>query len=651
MSAISASEGVGGQVPFVSVVVPAYNAMKTIAVCLESLLAQDYPVDRREIIVVDNNSSDETAAIVARYPVRLLHEHSRQSSYAARNTGWRQARGELVAFTDADCVADPEWLARLAEGFTDAAIGGVAGRVLALSPATVLERFAEQRRQVSNDASMNCSYLPYAITANVAYRREALEALGGFDESLISGGDADFAWRLQQQLGRRLVFALEALVRHKHRDTFGSFWRQHRLYGYGTAMLYERYPGYRKSLGEEARYAAARVFRFFARGLSRVVRWPWRRREPAVYFAEHFLEVACTTARFLGLISYRGSVSDTGTTPGIRYGLSTVSPPYLIPAGAPVVSVIIPAYNRAELLGPTLESVLAQTYADYEVIVVDDGSQDATGPAVQAYVPRFGGRLFYVYQRNQGLPGARNTGCRLARGRYLAFLDSDDLWKPEKLATQVPLLEADPRLGLIASMAEVINDAGQVVRVKPEAPPGDTLAEMVERGTAPPSSFVARREAMAQVGWFDPAIRPGLEDLDLGFRLAAAGWTIRTLPQPLIRYRWHGANMSADTVGMYQGYVLTYEKLLASRPAGVPHRQVRRLVGKYRYLLGTAHWRRQQARAGLPHVLRAVQVAPLIGLAFANGAPWWRRLGSAVKPYVVILGMTAALTHPDRETT
>lgn len=638
--------------PLISVIVPARNAAETIGQCVDALLAQSYPAF--EVIVVDNNSTDATAAAAQRPGIRVIAERSRQSSYAARNAGVRAARGALIAFTDADCVADPAWLSRLAAGFTGPDIGGVAGRVLALAPSTVLEQFAERRQQVSNDASMRCRFLPYAITANVAYRQQALEALGGFDDSLISGGDADVSWRLQQRLGRRLVFAPDAVVRHKHRDTFNGFWRQHRLYGYGTAMLYARYPGYRKSLGQEARSGAARVATFCVRGLSRLARWPWRRREPAVYFAEHFLEVACTTARFLGLLSYHPRpISETRKTTLIslvsEIGRAPISE---IGTVAPRVSVIVPAYNRADLIGPTLESVLAQTYAEYEVIVVDDGSRDATAAAVKSYAPRFGDRLFYVYQKNQGLSGARNTGCRLARGRYLAFLDSDDLWKPEKLAVQVPVLDADPRLGLVASMAEVVNDAGEVLRIKPQTLPGDTLAEMVARGTAPPSSFVARREAMAEVGWFDPAIRLGLEDLDLGLRLAAAGWRIRTLPQPLIRYRLHETNLSAEPVGTYQGYVRTYEKLLASRAAGVPRRQVRQLVGKYRYLLGTAHWHRRQPRAGLPHVLRAVAASPLIGLTFANGGPWWRRIGSAAKPYVAACGMgAAALMHPDRETT
>ena len=291
-------------VPFVSVVVPAYNAAATIEACLQSLLAQDYPRERYEVVVVDNNSSDETAAIVARYPVQLLQERSRQSSYAARNRGIEAARGELVAFTDADCVAEPNWLTCLVEGHTDATVGAFAGRVLALRPETILEQFAQRRRQVSQDASMACSFLPYAITANVAYRRDILRALGGFDEQLISGGDADLSWRLQQVCGRAIRFNRDAIVHHKHRSTLKSFWRQHRLYGYGTAMLYQRYAGYRKSLGYETWYGLKRVSSFLPRGLSRLARWPLRRHERGVYFAEHFLEILCTTSRFLGILDY-----------------------------------------------------------------------------------------------------------------------------------------------------------------------------------------------------------------------------------------------------------------------------------------------------------------------------------------------------------
>ena len=176
--------------PFVTVIVPVYNGADTIDTCVQSLLAQQYPPGRFEILVVNNASSDDTARRVRQYPVLLMHERRKQSSYAARNCGIQAAHGELIAFTDSDCVAQPDWLQQLVAGFDDPSTAGFAGFVDSVKPQTVLEAFAHQRKQVSQEASMNCSFLPYAITANVAYRRESLKALNGFDESLISGGYA-----------------------------------------------------------------------------------------------------------------------------------------------------------------------------------------------------------------------------------------------------------------------------------------------------------------------------------------------------------------------------------------------------------------------------------------------------------------------------
>ncbi len=617
------------ELPLVSVVVPAYNAAATIGVCVESLLHQTYPKERYEIIIVDNNSKDDTAGVLAGYPVRTLSERRRQSSYAARNCGIQASRGELIAFTDSDCIAEPTWLERLVEGSEEASIGAFAGRVLAHQPVTVLEQFAERRRQVSQDASMACRFLPYAITANVAYRRELLAALGGFEEALISGGDAALSWRLQLEQGNTIRFNREAVVHHKHRSTFRSFWRQHRLYGYGTSMLYARFSGYRKSLAYETWYGARRVARFFFRGLSRLIRYPFKRKEPAVYFAEHFLEVLCTISRWTGLVKGWGAPSGGGV------------PLRVSPSTAVTVSVIIPAYNREQLIGPTLESVLAQTYTDYEVLVVDDGSTDGTRAVAESYVQKFRGRLRCISQPNQGLSAARNTGCRAAAGRLLAFLDSDDLWKPEKLALQVPAIDADPSIGLVSSMAEVVDAQNtRVLRIKPEQRPGTTLRELIDRGTAPPSTFLARREAMEQVGGFDAAITKGLEDLDLGFRLAAAGWKLVCLEQPLIRYRMHETNISSEPVGTYRGYAQAYGKLLAHRQVDIPRAQVRRLAAKYRYLYGTALLRQGSFAAALGELWRAVRIWPLVGLSFRRpDGPWWQSGMLVMKPYAALCGL------------
>jgi glycosyltransferase involved in cell wall biosynthesis len=115
---------------------------------------------------------------------------------------------------------------------------------------------------------------------------------------------------------------------------------------------------------------------------------------------------------------------------------------------SPTVSVIIPAYNVAPYIGETLDSLLAQTFTDYEVLLTNDGSTDGTEQAVLPYQEQFGERLIYQLQTNRGIAGARNAGLQRARGRYVALLDGDDIWLPQYLETMVGLLEADSSLDL-----------------------------------------------------------------------------------------------------------------------------------------------------------------------------------------------------------
>ena len=126
--------------PFVSVVVPVRNGEETIGVCLRALLATDYPLDRREILVVDNGSTDRTAELIHPFPVRRLWEPERGASNA-RNRGIRDSRGEIVAFIDADCGATKRWLREMVHCFEDDCVGGVAGEILAYPPRSPAERY------------------------------------------------------------------------------------------------------------------------------------------------------------------------------------------------------------------------------------------------------------------------------------------------------------------------------------------------------------------------------------------------------------------------------------------------------------------------------------------------------------------------------
>ena len=229
--------------PRASIIVPAFNAAEEIGDCLQALLAQDYPAERLEIIAVDNRSTDRTTEVMCRYPVRVLAERRVQSSYAARNTGLAAARGGVLLFTDADCVPEPGWARALVAALADDDAGGAAGRIEAASGDTLVERFQTDERVLDAATAFTRPALPFAQTANAAYRRAIFERVGLFDPTLVSGGDLDLSWRMQRA-GWGLAYAPGAVIRHRHRRTFGGLVRLYAKNGHGAALLAERYPSY-----------------------------------------------------------------------------------------------------------------------------------------------------------------------------------------------------------------------------------------------------------------------------------------------------------------------------------------------------------------------------------------------------------------------
>ena len=228
--------------PYVSVVVPVFNGAGTIAECLQSLLAQAYPRDRYDVIVVDNHSTDETASIIKQHPVRYVFEGEIQSSYAARNRGIREAQGDLIASTDADCVASPQWIAQGVAAFTTEQVGGVAGAIRPREPRTIAQRYAVAKGMLSQETALQeNSFRPAVYTANAFYRKTVLEQAGMFDPTVKSGGDADLAWRVQERLHLAITFAPEAIVYHKHRERVSELLRQRKNYGYGSVLNYLKY--------------------------------------------------------------------------------------------------------------------------------------------------------------------------------------------------------------------------------------------------------------------------------------------------------------------------------------------------------------------------------------------------------------------------
>jgi glycosyltransferase involved in cell wall biosynthesis len=229
----------GSALPFVSIVVAARNAERTLQGCLNSLLRADYDPARREILVVDNASTDATASIARRHPVRYLREPVRGAS-AARNRGIEASRGEIVAFTDADCVVTTGWLRALVRGFEEPEVWAVAGEIVAYPPSTPAERYTAMRKGRWQESALSLSR-PFAVTSNVAFRRETFDRLGLFDPALLKGQDKDFGWRFFGAGDLRLAYRPDALVLHRHRSTAWSLFTQHAGWGYGAALLHRKH--------------------------------------------------------------------------------------------------------------------------------------------------------------------------------------------------------------------------------------------------------------------------------------------------------------------------------------------------------------------------------------------------------------------------
>lgn len=226
--------------PRISVVVCAYNAERTMAPCLESLRQLNYP--DCELIVVDDGSTDRTAEIARRHPEARLIQHENRGLSAARNTGIAAASGELIAFTDSDCVADPDWLTYLAWSFTDPSLAAVGGPNL---PPAEEERTAACVAAAPGGPThvllddVTAEHIP---GCNMAFRAEALRGIGGFDPLFRSAGDdVDLCWRLQDA-GLRIGFSPAAMVWHFRRNTVRAYLAQQRGYGAAEALLAHKHP-------------------------------------------------------------------------------------------------------------------------------------------------------------------------------------------------------------------------------------------------------------------------------------------------------------------------------------------------------------------------------------------------------------------------
>ena len=597
----------------VSVVIPCYNAEAYLAQAIGSVLEQRRPA--HEVVVVDDGSTDGSLALArrfeARFPdrVRVVTERSGRAS-KTRNVGAAHATGKALLFLDADDVLGPDVL----EALTDAL--GRQGEGVAIGPWYRLER-VEGRwvkrapscapRRAGQDALGAWLTGWYHPPCAVLWSKAAFERAGRWDERWNPNDDGDlvmralaygvplaeatrgasFYRRLPESEGslsgarftrkgiearlltiRKIAYLLEERGRLRpYRAPLSEAFRLVAADAHGRhGDLHEEALAAARRYRPDVRVRAQQAGRGTAASLRRPARRLYhglRRRLKAPPPVQRTSAEALEEVRF-GLDVAGDVLRAPARTSAQTSGLAS--------GGRPAVTVIIPTYNRAGLLPRALGSVLAQTFGDFEVLVVDDGSTDGTADVLAGYDDV---RIRYLRQaQNRGVSAARNRGLREARGELVAFLDSDDVWFPDKLALQVERFgELPESVGLLYGGVE--NDdgrGGRDVRVPTRRGGlyGDLLLTNPIHGT---SGVMVRRNVVAAVGFFDEAA-PAIEDYDYWLRIARL-FEVDFVEEPLIRYHdpRDVRRMSLDVRANRAARAWLYGKHgRAMRRAGVAHR-------------------------------------------------------------------------------
>ena len=247
----------------------------------------------------------------------------------------------------------------------------------------------------------------------------------------------------------------------------------------------------------------------------------------------------------------------------------------------PKVTVVIPAYNAIAFLPATLASVLQQTFTDFDVLIVNDGSTDE----IAAWFTTVDDdRVRLLSQVNKGVAEARNTGIVEAQGDYIAFLDADDLWEPTKLEKQMQCLDAKPEVGLVYTWTRLVDETGNPTGVKYDSEVEGNVWQQILVGdiVCSGSSAMVRRDCFDRLGGFDSNSTPA-EDFDMWTRISA-DYPFALVKEFLLDYRQHSSNSSKNHRKMMQALRITFEKRFQSVPLEMLYLRNVAYAGMYRGL-------------------------------------------------------------------
>ena len=573
----------------VSVVIPNFNTSRFIAAAIRSVLGQTYR--SLEIIVVDDGSTDDSLEQVARFddPRLTCLTQPNRGLAAARNAGIAVARGRYVAFLDSDDVWFSEKLARhVAVMDADPTIG------LTFSHSAYLD----EDGRLTGDYLVSGIARPDALAmvsrnhvgngSTPVLRRECFERAGTFDEALSGCADWEFWVRVAARSGLSLRLIPDVLTGYRVRPDSMTVSRT----GYEAFLedglrAIARFPRSLPDLPRPRQAGArAQLYRIASRKalsngdlpVSRRLLWRAFRHSPSAVLRDlralamiGFHAVSLPMPQRMRLRLYRGSrlalqrlvwrhrrdLADP------RQAGGAVGDRALTPTLG--VTIVIAAYNVGAFIVEAVQSIVAQTSVDWRLIVVNDGSTDATAALARGVADP---RVVVIDQENAGVSAARNAGVLLATTPLVAFLDGDDLWDPELLARLTAYLHAHPEVDLVHAGARRITADGRDTgrAVTPVA--GVTTARaLLRQNDVLVSAVVARREALLQAGLFDPRLAAG-EDQDLWIRVAALRpGNIHGFPTVLASYRVRPGQATRNWRRLAGDRALVMSKAVAAIPA------------------------------------------------------------------------------------
>lgn len=546
-----------------SVVVCTRNRPVQLANCIRQLLAS---TDTNfELIIVDNAPDDDASKrVVAQFPdVRYVLE-PRKGLDIARNTGAQAATGDIIAYTDDDVLVPENWITKLREAFHHPQIMAVTGlvvpHVLKTKAQYIFEKnwgFNKGYLPVLFDRAYFLAKLPYGVPvwdigagANMAFRKAAFQLAGFFDERLDVGasgcsGDSEMWYRILAE-GWSCYYDPALYVFHEHRDTMESLSKQLFSYmrGQVSSLLvqHERY-GHEGNLKRVFKYIPEYYLKRIWKLLTLQVRenpWLFWQEIRGAYSGWNFFQ------------QHKGKQqADPLIFPEALYTAAVVKPDTL-------VSVIIPCYNQGRFLQAAIDSVLAQTHTQIEIIVVNDGSTDNTAGICAAYP-----QVRYVSIPNSGVSIARNIGVAHSKGDYIVFLDSDDMLYENAVELNLYFFTYYPEAVMVCGGYTPMDEQGGDMGAHVCNTKTDHFFEDLLLGNFIGLQSVAMyRRALFFTFAYDTQLN-GSEDYDLYLRIARH-YPAYQHDRLIARYRKHAQSASVNTLMMYETVQKVYAKLKPS---------------------------------------------------------------------------------------